>query len=97
MRKLKIGDKVKWNVAIGGDIVYTVRDISFNQPPTILQNGMVFPNEILFEFTDRNDNIIRVWGHQLSYINENISKGGITILNRDIEPYKEIKKFSFMN
>lgn len=97
MRQLKIGDKIKWNVLIGGGIIYTIKDISFDQPPTVMKNGMTFPNQILFEYQDWDGSIIQSWSHEVSTINEAISQGKILILNKEIEPCQHLPRFSFNN
>jgi hypothetical protein len=77
MNKLRIGDKIKWNVSVGGGIIYTVLE---------------FEEEILFQW-EVDGIITESWGHSYEELNKCLNKGGITIVSRSMEPIKEIKEF----
>ena len=90
MNKLRIGDKIKWNVAIGGDIIYTIIDIDTSR--VLSSSG--FNEEVLFEWEDFLGEVRQLWCHSYDGLNERLLMGGIIIVERDIEPIKEIKKFT---
>ena len=100
MRKLKIGDKIKWNLPIGGNTIYTVLDIDILREQTVL----ITPNktyhldhQILVQWQERDGNITQCWGYSLDSLNQEIVRDRISILNSEIEPCKHLPKFSFNN
>jgi len=100
MRKLKIGDKIKWNLPIGGNLIYTVLDIDILREQTVLitpNKTYHFDNQILVQWQERDGNITQSWGYSLDEINQLISRGEISILNSELEPYQHLPKFSFSN
>lgn len=89
--KLRVGDKIRWNVPVGGNTIYTILDIDLSRPKTII-NGYQLSNEILFQWEECGQ-VITHWGHSYQGLNERLNKGGIIILERRIEPNKELLKF----
>jgi hypothetical protein len=93
-KKLRIGDKIRWNTPIGGGVTYTIIDIDTSRP-TYFIGPLEVRQDILFQW--RYDGIIHhEWGHSYEDLNLNLNKGGITILERDIEPIRELLKFSLV-
>jgi len=91
-KKLRIGDKIKWNVPIGSGVTYTIIDIDTTRP-TFSIGPLEVREDILFQWG--YDGIIHhEWGHSYHDLNQNLNKGGITILERDILPVRDIKKFT---
>ena len=91
-KKLRIGDKVRWNVPVGGDTIYTIMDIDTSRPVKVVAH-MEFKEEVLFQWLE--DGLIRqTWSSSIDDLNKNLNKGGITIVERSIEPNKELLKFS---
>lgn len=100
MRKLKIGDKIKWNQSIGGNIIYTILDIDTSREQTVLTTPnkiYVFDSQILLQWQEYDGKITQCWNYSLEDINQEIVKGRISILNQELEPYKHLPKFSFSN
>jgi hypothetical protein len=100
MRKLKIGDKIKWNQRIGAGIIYTVLDIDTLREQTVLitpNKTYHFDNQIFVQWQEWDGNITQSWGYSLDEINQEIARGRISILNSEIEPCKHLPKFSFGN
>jgi hypothetical protein len=91
-QKLQIGDKIKWNVPIGGGEVYTILDIDTSRP-TVRVGNHTLKKEILFQW-DQDGRTVQRWGHDYHGLNQNLNKGGIIILNPRVEPVKWIKKFT---
>ena len=99
MRKLKIGDKIKWNLPIGGNLIYTVLDIDALREQTVLitpNKTYHFDNQILVQWQEWDGNIAQCWNYSLDSLNQEIARGRILILN-EIEPCKHLPKFSFNN
>jgi hypothetical protein len=93
-KKLRIGDKIRWNTPIGGGVIYTILDIDTTRP-TFSIGPLEVREDILFQW--RYDGIIHhEWGHSYEDLNLNLNKGGIIILERDIEPIRELLKFSLV-
>jgi hypothetical protein len=92
MNKLRIGDKIKWNVSVGGGIIYTVLDINTSRPPLTL-GSVEFEEEILFQW-EVDGIITESWGHSYEELNKCLNRGGITIVSGSMEPIKEIKEFT---
>jgi hypothetical protein len=92
MNKLRIGDKIKWNVSIGGDFIYTILDIDTSREPLRII-GIEIRSEVLMQW-ESDGELHQEWGHSYHDLNMNLNNGGITIIGRDIEPIKEIKKFT---
>ena len=100
MRKLKIGDKIKWNQGIGGNIIYTILDIDTSREQTVLTTPSKtyhFENQILLQWQEWDGRITQFWNYSLDGINQEIVRGRISILNQELEPYKHLPKFSFSN
>lgn len=100
MRKLKIGDKIKWNQRIGGNLIYTILDIDITHPPTVLTTPnkiYCFDSQILLQWQEYDGKITQCWNYSLEGLNQEIVKGRISILNSEIEPYQHLPKFSFNN
>ena len=91
--KLKIGDKIKWNVPIGGDVIYTIIDIDTSRDEIEVIPDLFLKSEVLYQWEDDDGTICQGWGHSYDDLNDNLLRGGISILNGGIEPYKCIKKF----
>lgn len=91
--KLRIGDKIRWNVTVGGDTIYTIIDIDTNREPHIMSSGYEFQEHILFEWEDYSGCKIMSWGHSYDELNKLLNKGGLIIVSRSIEPIRELKKF----
>lgn len=90
--KLRIGDKIKWNVPIGGDEIYTIVNIDTTRP-TLCIVGKEIKSEVLFQWEDF-DGQHQLWCHSIDYLNQNLNNGGITIVERSMVPHKELLKFS---
>lgn len=90
--KLQIGDKIRWNVPVGGDTVYTIIDIDTNREPRRVSE-YEFHEHILFEWEDYFGNKMMGWGHSYDELNKLLNKGGVNIVYRSIEPVRELKKF----
>ena len=90
-RKLQIGDKVRWNLTIGGGDVYTILDIDTSRP-TVTVGNHALKNEVLFQW-DQDGQIIQTWSHDYQKMNELVDLGHIIILNPKMEPNKYLKKF----
>ena len=100
MRKLKIGDKIKWNQRIGAGIIYTVLDIDTSREQTVLttpNKTYYFDNQILVQWQEWDGRITQSWGYSLDSLNQEIARGRISILNSELEPCKHLPKFSFNN
>ena len=100
MRKLKIGDKIKWNQPIGAGIIYTVLDIDTSREQTVLTTPnkiYVFDSQILLQWQEYDGKITQCWNYSLEDLNQEIVKGRISILNSEIEPYQHLPEFSFNN
>ena len=100
MRKLKIGDKIKWNQSIGAGIIYTILDIDTSREQTVLTTPnkiYVFDSQILLQWQEYDGKITQCWNYSLEDLNQEIVKGRISILNSEIEPYQHLPKFSFNN
>jgi hypothetical protein len=100
MRKLKIGDKIKWNLPIGGNTIYTILDIDILREQTVLitpNKTYHFDNQILLQWQEWDGRITQSWGYSLDEINQEIARGRISILNSEIEPCKHLTRFSFGN
>jgi hypothetical protein len=90
--KLRIGDKIRWNVSIGSGTVYTIIDIDTNREPR-MASGYEFHDQILFEWEDYFGCKCTDWGHSYDELNKLLNKGGLIIVSRSIEPIRELKKF----
>ena len=100
MRKLKIGDKIKWNQPIGAGIIYTVLDIDTSHEQTVITTPnkiYYFDSQILLQWQEYDGKITQCWNYSLEDLNQEIVKGRISILNSEIEPYQHLPKFSFNN
>lgn len=91
-KKLRIGDKIKWNNSIGDGTVYTILDIDTSRPTTTILSTE-FKNEILFQWEDW-DTVSQNWSHSIDALNTLLNEGRIIIVEREIKPYKELLKFS---
>jgi len=91
-QKLQIGDKIRWNVPLGSGVVYTVLDIDTSRP-TVRMGNNTLKNEILLQW-DQDGQTTQLWGYDYHSLNQNLNKGGITILNPRVEPFKYLKKFT---
>lgn len=87
--KLKIGDKIKWNVLIGGDTIYTILDIDASRPPTRI-GGYEFQNQFLFERKDIDGETVSLWDHSYESLNNLLNSGDITIVGRGISPCRHL-------
>ena len=92
-KRLRIGDKIKWNVPIGGGLIYTIMNIDTSRP-YIRVDRYPYENQILFQWEDSSGTIHQEWSHSYEDLNRNLNKGGITIVERNMVPYKELLKFS---
>ncbi len=93
-RKLKIGDKIRWNIPIGGGVIYTIMDIDTTRP-TRSFGPFEIREDILFQWEcDGRTNL--EWCHSYHDLNLNLNKGGIIILERDIKPNRDLLKFSLV-
>ena len=92
-KKLKIGDIIKFINSDGteGGPIYTILDIDTSRTVEVA-NGTPFYSHIHIEWRF-GDNVYKTWSGNLDMINEKLNVGQIIILNRRIEPIKEIKKF----
>ena len=100
MRKLKIGDKIKWNLPIGGNTIYTVLDIDTSHEQTVITTPnkiYYFDSQILLQWQEWDGRITQSWGYSLDSLNQEIARGRISILNSELEPCKHLSKFSFNN
>lgn len=91
-KKLRIGDKIRWNNSIGGDTVYTIMDIDPSRPTTTIFTTE-YKNEILFQW-EHWGTVSQNWSHSIDALNDLLNEGKIIIVERDIKPYKELLKFS---
>lgn len=82
--KIKIGDKIKWNVKVGGDIIYTILDIDTRI------GDHEFQNQFLFEWKDINGETLRLWDHSYESLNKLLNSGDITIVGCVISPRKHL-------
>jgi len=92
MRKLRIGDKIKWDVTIGGNIIYTILDIDTSREPNYIGH-IEIRQDILFQW-EFCGLIHESWCHSYDDLNQNLNRGGIIIIKSGIEPIKEVKKFT---
>lgn len=100
MRKLKIGDKIKWNLPIGGNLIYTVLDIDTSHEQTVITTPnkiYYFDSQILLQWQEYDGKITQCWNYSLDDFNRQIARGQISILNSELEPCKHLPKFSFNN
>jgi hypothetical protein len=88
--KLKVGDKIIWD-NIGERKVYTIIDIDLSREPLIISDHRI-ENQILFQW-EHNDIIKQRWAHSYGVLNGMVSSGLISIVERDMNPVKELKKF----
>ena len=91
-QKLRIGDKIRWNVPIGSGVVYTILDIDTSRP-TVRVGNHTLKSEVLLQW-DQGGQILQTWGYDYHRLNQNLNKGGIIILNPRVEPVKWVKKFT---
>jgi hypothetical protein len=70
MNKLRIGDKIKWNVSVGGGNIYTVLDIDTSRTVEVA-NGTPFYSHIHIEWRF-GDNVYKTWSGNLDMINEKL-------------------------
>ena len=92
-KKLRVGDKIRWNLPIGSSTVYTILAIDTSRPKEQVGEHQ-FPQEVLFQW-QAGGSLIQRWGHSYQLLYKSLNETKITRLQSTLEPYKEIPTFSF--
>lgn len=92
-KKIQVGDKIKWNVPIGGDTIYTVIKIDTSRPHKLVGTHS-FPQEILFQWQE-GGYIMHVWGHSYDAFNEALNQNKIIRVGSLLEPIQKLSRINF--
>lgn len=91
-KKIQVGDKIRWNVPIGGDTIYTILAIDTSRPYQLV-GDLSFPQEILFQWQDNSGFTSQTWGGSEQTVNEALNQNNIIRVGSILQPLQKLPTF----
>ena len=93
-KKLRVGDKFKWNFFIGMDEKeFTILDIDTSRTLHSI-NDVELKNELLLQWENSEGGLSHAWFGDYDSLNGLLNNGVIFIVGPPLHPNKQIKKFT---